>query len=207
MDPEVQSKCLKGYARGEKPIDCRPADILPPELEKAREEVKDLARDDGDVLIYALYPTTGRRFLRWKYGLEPVPESVAPKTPTVAHKENEMTASAKEGAPAVTPEAKPPQPDLAPNGAVVTEKAQGMAGTAPAPGEIFITAPMPGIVIACKVREGETIKSGDIVVVLEAMKMENDLASPADGTVKKMACTTGASVKKDDLLCIISTKP
>jgi biotin carboxyl carrier protein len=65
---------------------------------------------------------------------------------------------------------------------------------------------MPGIIIACKVREGETIKSGDIVVVLEAMKMENDLASPVNGTVKKIACTTGASVKKDDLLCIISTK-
>ncbi len=48
MDTAVQSKCLKGYARGETPIDCRPADILAPELEKAREEVKDLARDDGD---------------------------------------------------------------------------------------------------------------------------------------------------------------
>jgi pyruvate carboxylase subunit B len=205
MDPEVQRKCLKGYARGETPIDCRPADILAPELEKAREEVKDLTRDDGDILIYALYPTTGKRFLRWKYGLEPVPESIKPKTT----EDKERAAAAREGTPVHTREEKPTREDTSVKGAAVAEDAKnmsGMAGTAAEPGEISINAPMPGIIIACKVREGETIKSGDIVVVLEAMKMENDLASPVDGTVKKIACTTGASVKKDDLLCIISTK-
>ena len=205
MDPAVQSKCLKGYARGETPIDCRPADILAPELEKAREEVKDLARDDGDLLIYALYPTTGKRFLRWKYGLEPVPESIKPKTT----EDKERAAAAREGTPVHTREEKPTREDTSVKGAAVAEDAKnmaGMAGTAAEPGEISINAPMPGIIIACKVREGETIKSGDIVVVLEAMKMENDLASPVNGTVKKIACTTGASVKKDDLLCIISTK-
>ena len=41
---------------------------------------KGLAKNDGDVLIYALYPTTGARFLKWKYGLEPVPDEVKPKT-------------------------------------------------------------------------------------------------------------------------------
>ena len=204
MDPAVQSKCLKGYARGETPIDCRPADIIAPELEKAREEVKDLTRDDGDILIYALYPTTGKRFLRWKYGLEPVPESIKPKT----MEDKESAAAAREGTPVHTREEKPTREDTSVKGAAVAEDAQksGIAGTAAAPGEISINAPMPGIIIACKVREGETIKSGDIVVVLEAMKMENDLASPVNGTVKKIACTTGASVKKDDLLCIISTK-
>jgi biotin carboxyl carrier protein len=59
------------------------------------------------------------------------------------------------------------------------------------PGEISLTAPMPGIIIACKLSEGEPIKAGDIVVVLEAMKMENDPASPADGTVKKNNLHTG----------------
>jgi len=205
MDPAVQSKCLKGYARGETPIDCRPADILAPELEKAREEVKDLTRDDGDILIYALYPTTGKRFLRWKYGLEPVPESIKPKT----MEDKESAAAAREGTPVHTREEKPTREDTSVKGAAVAEDAKkmpGMAGKAPETGEIAITAPMPGIIIAYKVSEGEKIKSGDIVVILEAMKMENDLASPADGTVKKIAFKPGSSVKKEDLLCIISTK-
>jgi pyruvate carboxylase len=195
MDPAVQSKCLKGYARGETPIDCRPADILAPELEKAREEVKDLTRDDGDILIYALYPTTGKRFLRWKYGLEPVPESIKPKT----MEDKESAAAAREGTPVHTREEKPTREDTSVKGAAVAEDAKkmpGMAGKAPETGEIAITAPMPGIIIAYKVSEGEKIKSGDIVVILEAMKMENDLASPADGTVKKIAFKPGSSVKK-----------
>lgn len=80
MDPEVQKKILKGYERGEEPITCRAADILEPELEKAREATKGLAKNIGDVLIYAIYPTTGLRFLKWKYGVEPVPEEVKPIT-------------------------------------------------------------------------------------------------------------------------------
>ncbi len=209
MDVIIQGKCLKGYARGEKPIDCRPADILAPELEKAREEVKDLARDEGDILIYVLYPTTGKRFLRWKYGLEPVPESIKPTTTDNTEKRNKMTAAAHDGAPAQTMVAKPPQTGPALNRADAHEEAKSVSGTAsasPEPGDVVITAPMPGIVIAYKVAEGEKIKSGDVVVILEAMKMENELASPSDGRVKKIAFKTGSSVKKDDLLCIISTK-
>lgn len=80
MDPEVQKLILKGYERGEEPITCRAADILEPEMEKAREATKGLAKDIGDVLIYALYPTTGLRFLKWKYGLEEIPEDVKPIT-------------------------------------------------------------------------------------------------------------------------------
>lgn len=80
MDREVQKKILKGYERGEEPITCRAADILEPELDKAREATKGVAKNIGDVLIYAIYPTTGLRFLKWKYGLEPVPEEVKPIT-------------------------------------------------------------------------------------------------------------------------------
>lgn len=70
VNPEVQKLALKGYPRGETPIDCRPADILEPELEKAREATKGLARDRGDVLIYALYPQVGLEFLKEKYGVK-----------------------------------------------------------------------------------------------------------------------------------------
>jgi pyruvate carboxylase subunit B len=70
MNPEVQALMLKNYEGGEAPIDCRPADILKPELEKAKQETRGIARDMGDVLTYALYPDIGMRFLKRKYGLE-----------------------------------------------------------------------------------------------------------------------------------------
>ncbi len=80
INPELQKKALKGYARGENPITCRPAEVLEPELEKAKADVAGLAVDIDDVLIYALYPVTGKRFLQWKYGKEPVPDEVKPIT-------------------------------------------------------------------------------------------------------------------------------
>jgi pyruvate carboxylase subunit B len=73
IDPEVQEMALKGYKRGDKPITCRPADLIEPELDKAKEATKNIAKDIGDVLIYALFPTPGMEFLKQKYGLQPVP--------------------------------------------------------------------------------------------------------------------------------------
>ena len=98
INPDVQKKVLKGYPRGEEPITCRPAEILEPELEKAKEEVKDLAADLDDVLIYALYPTTGRKFLRYKYGLEEPPASLKPKTLKQAKQEEALVRKARAGA-------------------------------------------------------------------------------------------------------------
>ncbi len=80
MDKKVQKIILKGYERGEKPTTKRPGEILEPEWDKAVEATKGLAKSDGDVLIYALYPTTGQRFLKWKYGLEEIPAEVKGKT-------------------------------------------------------------------------------------------------------------------------------
>ncbi len=80
MDPEVQKIILKGYERGEDPTTKRPGDILEPEWDKAVADTKGIAKNEGDTLIYALYPTTGMRFLKWKYGLEPIPEEVKGKT-------------------------------------------------------------------------------------------------------------------------------
>ena len=70
VNPEVQKLALKGYPRGEEPIDCRAADVLEPEMDKAREATKGLAKNRGDVLIYALYPQVGLEFLKKKYGVE-----------------------------------------------------------------------------------------------------------------------------------------
>jgi pyruvate carboxylase subunit B len=97
VDPKVQKLVLKGYERGEEPITCRAADILEPEMEKAKEATKDIAKDIGDVLIYALYPTTGMRFLKWKYGLEEPPPETKPKTLEDVKQEDELIAKAKAG--------------------------------------------------------------------------------------------------------------
>ncbi len=97
IDPEVQKKALKGYPRGEKPITCRPAEVLEPELPKAKEEIGDLAVDMDDLLIYALYPVTGKRFLKWKYGKEEPPESVKPITLEEVKKREELIKKALAG--------------------------------------------------------------------------------------------------------------
>lgn len=98
IDLEVQQIVLKGYERGEQPITCRAADILPPELEKAKEATKGIARDIGDVLIYALYPTTGMAYLKSKYGMSPLPPTTEkPKTLEDIKREDELVAKAKAG--------------------------------------------------------------------------------------------------------------
>jgi pyruvate carboxylase subunit B len=80
IDPQVQQKALKGYARGEEPITCRPAEVLEPELEKAKAEIGELAVDMDDLITYAMFPVTGKKFLQWKYGIEDPPESVKPNS-------------------------------------------------------------------------------------------------------------------------------
>jgi oxaloacetate decarboxylase alpha subunit/pyruvate carboxylase subunit B len=97
INPEVQKKALKGYERGEEPITCRPAEVLEPELDKAKEDTQGLAVDLDDVLIYALYPVTGKKFLNWKYGKEQPPDEVKPRTLEDAKAELEFLKKARAG--------------------------------------------------------------------------------------------------------------
>jgi pyruvate carboxylase subunit B len=70
VDEEIRKKALKGYDKGEIPIDVRPGDTLEPELPRAREALKGISDKMEDILIYALYPMTGLEFLMKKYGKE-----------------------------------------------------------------------------------------------------------------------------------------
>ncbi len=97
VDPDIQKLALKGYERGETPITVRPADVLKPELEAAKEDTKGIAKDIGDVLTYALYPQVGLRFLKWKYGLETPPVDTRPRTLDDVKREDEIIAKAKAG--------------------------------------------------------------------------------------------------------------
>ncbi len=257
IDRKVQKNVLKGYERGEKPITVRAADMLDPELEKAKEDTKDIAKSLADTLIYGIYPTTGMRFLRHKYGLDTeIPDDwkppKAPKTAEQVKEEDRLIELAKAGKmvekrEVVTPPKGPGtrtfnvfvgdeyfEVDVeavggSPSGYVAAPSAGAAVPANPAPtraapatpavskeaasagapveaaaGEEAITAPMPGMIIRYEVKVGDRVKEGDVVVVFEAMKMENNIPSPIDGTVKAINFTAGASVPQNAAMAIIS---
>ena len=76
------------------------------------------------------------------------------------------------------------------------------AQTAPAGGE-SVNSPMPGNILDVKVANGASVKKGDVLMILEAMKMENEIVAPCDGTVT-VAVTKGAAVETGALLCTIA---
>ncbi len=80
--------------------------------------------------------------------------------------------------------------------------AQSAPVSAPAGGET-IASPMPGTILAVNVSNGAQIKKGDVLFVLEAMKMENEIMAPCDGTISGVNVTKGAAVESGTVLCVI----
>lgn len=108
----------------------------------------------------------------------------------------------------VVPVAAAPAPAAAPVAAPAPEKAEAKAAPAPvsvaAPaGGTQLKAPMPGTVIDFKATNGAAVKKGQTVLILEAMKMENEIVAPTDGVITFVA-SKGASVNTDDLLAVIA---
>jgi pyruvate carboxylase subunit B len=97
ISSKLQKKALKGYDRGTKPITCRPGEVLEPELDKAKEEIKGLSSDMEDIILYTLYPVTGKKFLNYKYGKETPPDSLKARTLEDVKKADEILAKAKAG--------------------------------------------------------------------------------------------------------------
>lgn len=77
-------------------------------------------------------------------------------------------------------------------------KATGAAGATK------VTAPMPGTILSVNVQNGAAVKKGDVLMILEAMKMENEIMSPCDGTIASVNVTKGASVETGAVLCVIA---
>ena len=249
INPEVQKKALKGYSKGETPITCRPGDVIPPAMEKVHKECEGLAKNIDDELIVALYNITGKRFLRIKYGLEPMPEEMKPKTLEDIKKEEELINKAKSGKLMEKPEPKEKPQDLRQFDVYVDDtyylvEVSEKGGTPkivssrpapqisdpvvkpvnnPAPqvrasnpnskikpalvtnieDGTKITSPMPGMFVRYEKKIGDPIKQGETVLVLEAMKMYNNIPSPVDGVLVDAPFVGGANVAKGDVLAII----
>jgi pyruvate carboxylase subunit B len=245
MDPAVVKKCLVGH-KFQKQTTKRPADFLEPELEKAKKDVAGITTDFKDVLTYAMYPTTGLRFLKWKHGIEEPPADVRPKTLEQAKREAEMAEKGRKGLLVEPPSKQAPArtaatrafnvfvdgeyfqvevdsqdgtPRIAPAAAAAPRSAAPAGASAPAPAPKpaapavaapsaapsagAIVAPMPGLVVEYKVKVGETVKLGDVVLILEAMKMQNEITAERAGKVASLNSSAGAQVAKGDVLAVI----
>ena len=91
----------------------------------------------------------------------------------------------------------------APVTAPVAPVAAPAAAPAPVAGGEKINAPMPGNILEVKVATGASVKKGDVLIILEAMKMENEIMAPCDGTVKQVLVNKGATVNSGDPLVVI----
>lgn len=91
----------------------------------------------------------------------------------------------------------------APAAAVQAPKTAAPAAKPASVGGTEVKAPMPGTILKVNVTVGQSVKKGDIVAVLEAMKMENEIFAPVDGTVAAVNVNKGASVKTDDVIVSI----
>lgn len=237
IDPEVQKKALVGYPRGENPISCRPGDVIEPAMDKVKAETAGLAKSIDDELIVALYNLTGKKFLKIKYGIEPMPEDMKPVT-----LEDVKRKAQEAAAPAAAPKPEKPEGlrqfdifigdeyflvEVAEKGdtpkvvkrAPVAAPAPSPAAAAPAPvvtpqpaaakpvvdtgdGKP-VPAPMPGMFVKYEKQVGDSVEVGETLLVLEAMKMYNNIPSPYKGVVVATPFSSGDTVGKGDALIVI----
>lgn len=97
-----------------------------------------------------------------------------------------------------------PAPAPAPAAAPAPAPAPAAAPAAPAGAGDPVTSPMPGTILDVRCQQGQTVKNGDILFILEAMKMENEIFANKDGTVTSVCVSKGASVDTGSVLCTIS---
>ena len=107
----------------------------------------------------------------------------------------EETAGGAVAAPAVAPA---PAPAAAAPAAPAPAPAAAPAGST---GAVAVNAPMPGNILDVRVKPGDSVKAGDTLLILEAMKMENEISAPQDGTIASVNVSKGDTVNSGDLLC------
>ncbi|WP_372972143.1 sodium-extruding oxaloacetate decarboxylase subunit alpha [Marinobacter sp.] len=215
FNKELQERVLDGN----EPVTCRPADLIEPEMDKLTDELKKLAEEKNirladqevdDVLTYALFPQIGLKFLENRDNpdaFEPVPsaDDVAPaaakkaggpETYTVNVNGKDYVVAVNEGGEISQIEAK---------GGAGGSSAPAASAPAPAAGEGEpLLAPLGGNIFKVHVSPGDQVEEGDVVIILEAMKMETEVRANKSGTVGEVFVKVGDAVSPDDEMLTIA---
>ncbi|ASI98611.1 pyruvate/oxaloacetate carboxyltransferase [Thermococcus celer] len=217
INPELKRRVLGE----EEPIGVRPGELLEPRLEKCRRELEELGylEKEEDVLTYCLFPQVAKEFfearkrgrkgprvpsgvqrfklhingVEFEVGVEGVDLSALKYLPQISSGATvpaQVQASPSAPAPTQTQVAAPGPASTTP----ITPTTVPATPSAAPGGEGVVTAPMPGKILRILVNEGEKVKTGQGLLVLEAMKMENEIPSPKDGVIKKILVKEGDTV-------------
>ena len=210
FNTELQQRVLDGASV----ITCRPADLLQPEMDKLTAELKALAQEKGirlaedeidDVLTYALFPQIGLKFLKNRgnaTAFEPVPtgndkasrEPGVPEVYTVEVNGKSFVVQVNEGGDIEGLKLIGEAADAAPGAATVPAAGTGEPQPAPLAGNIFKVLVQPG----------QSVQEGDLVIILEAMKMETEIRAFKAGTVSGVNVKVGDAVSVGDSLLTIA---
>jgi oxaloacetate decarboxylase alpha subunit len=200
VNAELQARVLDGAEA----ITCRPADKLAPEMDKLAIELVALAEeksftlaDDSvdDVLTYALFPQIGLKFLANRNNpdaFEPAPGNEPAPAPVVA-----PSTSGSHSLYDVRVDGKVYSVEVAASGELGAITAQPAPATtsAPAPSAAAsVDAPLAGNVFKVLVNQGDVLQDGDVVMILEAMKMETEIRTPHSGTVSAVLVKEGEAI-------------
>ena len=205
----ISQEIIDKVGGGETPITCRPADLLEPTIPGIRAKYADIIKKEEDVLTLALYPEVAEKFLRGDCKAEIIPDTPAtPAAPGAA-------ASAVTGPRAydVVVDGSTFHVEVHPSTGATTVRPAAPAAAPAAPAAAApvavsgnaqaVKAPMQGAIMKIKANVGDTVARGDVLGVLEAMKMENDIMTPFGGKVVKILVTAGQSVEAEQDLFLI----
>lgn len=221
--PVNQDLLIKALDEGEEPVTCRPADLIEPELEKAREESKKFAKSDTDVISYAIFGQIAKQYQveRNDDNLKPEPlgmpqsgddTKLASKFDVTVHGETynievEGVGNKSEDGKLFFIRVDGEQKEIYVETNHEEEGGEGAKvtkGGLPAiSNEGHIAPPMPGNLTKIKVKEGDVVKQGDTVAIVEAMKMENEVLATRDGQIIEIYAKEGIQVNTDQALMLI----
>ena len=203
---------------GAEAITCRPADLLQPELDKLQQELTNLAETEDirlaeqlvdDVLTYALFPQVGLKFLKNRdnpAAFEPAPEAAAEQN-SVSAASAAKPASNAPASYSVRVDGKVYEVEVAPSGALSSVKPvveENIPGSASVTGSATLNAPLAGNIWKIVTKPGAVVKRGDVVIIMEAMKMETEVRAVADGSVAHIHVAAGDTVSTGDVLISFS---
>lgn len=213
VNAELQQIVLDGA----EVVTCRPADLLSPEVDKLTEELEKLAREKDislatdvidDVLTYALFPQIGLKFLENRNNpdaFEPKPQKPVPQDIAKQSNSQSTTPSSAIENYSVKVDGKIYQVVVAPSGSIenISEANQSSKANLAPQGEM-LNAPLAGNIFKIIVKEGETIAAGDVVIIMEAMKMETEIRAVSAGTIATIHIKEGDAVSVGEALLSLS---